>query len=399
LEYIRNNVKPCSPLDAFGEIPFWKVNGKSEMEIGPRYIKGWGGIGWPPETALEQYSELWHIELVLRHFVYAAIRLTYGNEWRTALETVTVREESLANVLLTKAEQSLKEGEFATDTIPDVLWFSTTKELIQVVTNKKNWANCFESHLGEFGVKREDLVQGLDPLVPQRNRWAHFRPLPPEEAQLKPIIDYLNKSLNKWMASKYWNSDPVTDEDQVISEYNKICPSGIRLTNKIHGIYGFIDPERSLDRGLSILLKKNEAKTCYWAELYNVGLFQAWTFDFLREIALALKNEAIHVAIVYNIFVPKGSAKERATHLVSISFPDRSGIPTIVSGLKKISEIMLSYRMPPRKDPNRRTDQEIDLMPEDMIQLMFYSLPFNVLVAPTQEETKFFRVRTVPSQE
>lgn len=361
---------------------------RRHMVIEPQFIKNWCGMGLPPDVAFEQYAELWHIEFVLRHFVYASLRLTYGDNWRQAIERVRRNEKSLLEELSTRVTKAQKEGEFSQDNIPDVLWFTTTKELIEIITNKDNWEEYLKDHLGEYGVTRKSINKELAPLFGQRNRWAHFRPLRPGESRLDSIIGFLNKPLSKWYAHKYWNSNPVRKEHDIFGKYALKCPDGIPLTNDRHGITGFIDKTKKLDRGSSILLEINETSSCFWAKAYNVGGISAWSLDLITAMASKLRDRAIHIAVNFDPFTESDLFSKFGIEDVSVSFSVKSGVDNLVAGLEIISDTIHEHKMISRKP---MTEEPI-MRHCDVIKILFYEAPFNVMIAPTQEAKQWFRI-------
>lgn len=320
------------------------------MNIAPLHIKNWHGIGFPPDTAFEQFSELWHIELVLRHFAYTSLRLKYGNNWQNTLKLISVRKvgnnkkdvhkSTLYDELQRRAKSSISNKEFTKETVPDLLWFTTITELIDIITKNKNWGDCFGYDIEKYHISREEFIKRTEPLSKQRNRWAHFRPLSPEESSLKNIVKYLEKPFSSWMAYDYWNADPINIKDSVISRYEQECPNGLPVAKDTHGIYGFIDKNKPLDRGFSILITENKAQTCWWVKIYNVGSTSTWSAKLIESLAIKLKDSAIHIALNYDSDVPKESIKDKAFEDVSISFSKTFGTENLIQGLKLINECL-----------------------------------------------------------
>jgi hypothetical protein len=372
------------------------------MVINPKYIKNWNGIGCPPEIAFEQFAYLWHIELVIRHFVYAATRLTYGNKnWQSVLEEVRAPQKeskeskepqkgkcTLLEELQRRANNSIKNGEFTEKTVPDEIWFTNTKELIDIICNRTNWKNCFSNHIGDV-TDRNELNKQLSSLSDQRNRWAHFRPLAPTESKLKDIIAYLERPFSNWCAYKYWNSAPVSKKHEIFGLYAKKCDGGIPITCDTYGIFGFLDKSKSLDRGLSILIKQNDASTCWWAEIVNVGGNYAACVEVIHKLGIILRESAIHISVKYDPYTAKETISKEAINGVEVSFPIQAGIENFLEGLLNINRCLAEYSLKYKR--NKTEDNETTST--DMTNLLFYNTPFNVIISPIQEHIRYFHIQ------
>jgi len=359
------------------------------MEINVSLIKGWKGIGVPPAPAVEQYFNLWHIELILRHFVYAALISTFGGDWKRALAGIKIGEveKPLLKLLEEKSCKTEKREEFEEGYLPNLLWFTTTNQLLQIVQNGDNWKNCFEGHLG---VSKKDFVGAVKPLTNQRNRWAHFRPLASDQEKLRDIIAFLQKPLRRWTA-RYWNSDPIVKGyDDIVAKYTAEVPGGIPLaTEWPHGTIGFIDKSLPIDRGWKILLQENEAGTCYWVKLLNVGVATIWSWNLVIKCATRLSEYAIHVAVNYDPFASGEPATDKGISDISISFSKKEGIERLIRILSTVSSLILDQKML----RSRKYSDQVELTPTEMTRVLFYEAPWNVIVAPTQEDMKSFFIR------
>lgn len=192
---------------------------------------------------------------------------------------------------------------------PNLIWFLTPNDLVATICNDDNWHNIFcRSFQGQ---PLEEVREILEPIGSIRNRWAHFRPVSPDESKekLDAIYHCLYKPIADWTA-EYWNG---SDSARSIATCEEIA-EGLRqydedaipvIVRPLAGYHsGFLEPGSSDDRGWVLFIQLNESETTLWAEptaigmTNNFGLSDAIRYaTLLRErIDDELHDYAVHVA-------------------------------------------------------------------------------------------------------
>ena len=135
-----------------------------------RTVNGWKHVGVPPRNAQWQYAQLWHIELVLRHCVWAGLRASRGADWTKAIEGKG-RKTAEGDQRHARDRNDYEDDKL----IPSLVWFLSPKALVDLL------AVC--SDLKLLDTCRSSVKKTLEPLWKIRNSWAHFARRFPQRMQ------------------------------------------------------------------------------------------------------------------------------------------------------------------------------------------------------------------------
>jgi len=346
-------------------------------------FRNWRHIGQAPNEGFCQYERLWRIEVCLRHFVCASLRRSFGTSWRKQLEGIRINDSNKcgrvepSNLLQVSSERQRKHNVQPSTIAPRLEWFLTTNELVQVIS--KCWEDCFQRWF-EPNTKK-DFLEVSSVLMGLRNAWAHFRPLPPKNAEQRfsQIENLLSPVLIEWMA-RYWNSDPIT-ASHWIAQPDRREAMGLPISIES-------EDEPDCDAGWSLRIQENDAKDCLWVTPFPRGMSDVFELDRLADLAQKMDEIAIHVA--FNFYPDTSAARlaDDAAFNVRVSIPNAIGPEAMFAAVQQIGVIVLEW--PLRRCDKRDTDPPFAL--DELLHWNFYEAPSSVMVNPSQEGHRSVRI-------
>ena len=343
-------------------------------------------------SATSQDAWCWHIEFVLRHCIFACLRISKGKDWKDVLEQTRVGKKQ-GRSLLGEAERLRKSAndndEFKNCFEPNLLWFLGLRDLKQIVT--QNWNNCFQELFYDLEAERFEAV--IDHLARVRDRYAHRRPVQPAEANdaFSKVFDAMSPGIFRWTA-KYWNCAQTESIERIVNrltaEYEERYPNGLPiLTEPVGGYHGgFLSTESEADRGWKLLLSVNEAESVLWIQPTAVGMSDSFGLRDIVAYGVELSEIAILVAVNFDEGFPLDVTTDGCFGL-RVSFSLIDGDETLLDAIHRISELTTRRQLRPRRHVTEIEDKSVteSLTPEALRERLFYDAPPNVIEAPTQE--------------
>lgn len=357
-------------------------------------VPTWKNLGVPPESAMEQYQWLWHIELVLRHFIFARLRTSLGLKWKDALGDKLKRK---AEGYL---EASKSQEEFTLGHEPELIWFLSLNDLICLI--KDNWQSHFCKLFPDDN--GHEYIKGiLEPVARIRNRWAHLRPVSPQESEapLKAARDMLITYVSRWTRD-YWHEtgDEECKEicDALAASYRKRYSDCIPLlTEPVAGHHsGFRNQNSESDGDWCLYLGLNRTKDVYWVNPVPMGSgADNVTRDEVIQLAVKLRDRAVHIAVAHfpGIDVETHPWPFFSPH---ISLAKRDEDSNLCEALNAISSIVKKWSLERKKRQSAsNATKETAKIDDDQARkqaqdYVYYNYPWNVIFWPTQETAQEF---------
>jgi len=361
---------------------------------------------------MEQFAQIWHLEFVLRHFIYANLMLKYGARWEEECLTqvhITERDNTksdLFRIATERQEMPTRKEVYLANNAPPLLWQLTTGELGQIIANKALWSECFAaafSRKHDRPADKTEVCKQLGILGKHRNLWAHFHPMDPDKAldELNTVVQFLSDPIASWTA-EYWNADPVPHDEALVLRYRhkteQGVPAAVPLETTPLGGYdgGFLDSHAPLDRGSRMLLMQNASKSCYWININAPGLWHEVSIDDIRIFSEHMQNTAMHVAVLFeegqeyqpdtegffDLRVSLGRAQTNEDCLLE-------SLWCIGKAVNEMTRGIVARRRSSEQSGERVTQTQAAVLRE-----LFYRRLWNVIIWPTQEKRKAWAITT-----